>query len=48
MSFVIPIFVRVGRGQGSLNFLGGGGEGVVKKRESPAFRYPEVGISVTV
>ena len=34
MSLVIPIFVR------------GGERGRVKKRESPDFRSPEVGISV--
>ena len=33
----------MGRGQGLIEFLGGGG--VVKKRESPDFRSPEVGIS---
>ena len=43
MSQVIPI-------GGSVNFSGGGGSieipgGVVKKRQSPDFRSPEVGIS---
>ena len=42
MSLVISIFVGGGEGGGggSLNF-----RGVVKKRESPDFRSPEVGIS---
>ena len=45
MSLLIPIFVRGGEGGGGLlNFRGGGG--VVKKRESPDFRSPDVGISV--
>ena len=44
MCLVIPIFVGGGEGgSGLLNFWGGG---VVKKRESPDFRSPEVGISV--
>ena len=34
----------MGRGRWFIEFLGGGG--VVKKRESPDFRSPEVGISV--
>ena len=44
MSLVIPIFVggREG-GRWFIEFPGGGG--VVKKRESPDFRPPEVGIS---
>ena len=47
MSLLIPIFVRGGEGGGGLlNFRGGGG--VVKKRESPDFRSPEVGISELV
>ena len=46
MSLLIPIFVGGGEGGGGLlNFRGGGG--VVKKRESPDFRSPEVGISVS-
>ena len=45
MSLLIPIFVRGGEGGGGLlNFRGG----VVKKRESPDFRSPEVGISEVV
>ena len=42
MSLVISIFVGGGEGGGwgSLNF-----RGVEKKRESPDFRSPEVGIS---
>ena len=44
MSLVIPIFVRgVEEGGGFKEFPEGGG--VVKKRESPDFRSPEVGIS---
>ena len=44
MSLLIPIFVGGGEGGGGLlNFREGGG--VVKKRESPDFRSPEVGIS---
>ena len=44
MSFVIPIFVGSGEGgRGSLNFRG---VGVVKQREFPDLRSPEVGISV--
>ena len=43
MSLVIPIFLGDGEGGGGLlNFRGGG---VVKKRESPDYRSPEVGIS---
>ena len=43
MSLVIPIFVRgVEEGGGFKEFPEGG---VVKKRESPDFRSPEVGIS---
>ena len=47
MSLVIPIFVggREG-GRWFIEFPGGGG--VVKKRESPDFRSPEVGISEVV
>ena len=46
MSLVIPIFVRgVEEGGGFMEFLEVGGVGVVKKRESPDFRSPEVGIS---
>ena len=46
MSLVIPIFVGSGEGGGgSLNFRG---VGVVKKRESPDLRSPEVGISVSI
>ena len=46
MSLVIPIFVRgVEEGGGFMEFLEVGGGGVVKKRESPDFRSPEVGIS---
>ena len=41
MSYVIAIFVRVGE-WGFIEFPGGR---VVKKRESPDFRSPEVGIS---
>ena len=50
MSSVIPIFIGGGEGwEDSLNFfLGGGGEGVVKKRGSPDFSSPEVGSSVTI
>ena len=45
MSLLIPIFVGGGEGGGGLlNFPGGGR--VVKKRESPDFRSPDVGISV--
>ena len=45
MSLVIPILVRgVEEGGGFMEFPGGGG-GVVKKRESPDFISPEVGIS---
>ena len=48
MSLLIPIFVGGGEGGGGLlNFRGGGG-GVVKKRESPDFRSPEVGISAYI
>ena len=48
MSLLIPIFVGGGEGGGGLlNFRGGGG-GVVKKRESPDFRSPEVGISANL
>ena len=44
MSLLIPIFVGGGEGNGGLlNFRGGW---VVKKRESPDLRSPEVGISV--
>ena len=44
MSLVIPILSGVWRrAGGSWNFRRGGG--VVKKRESPDFRSPEVGIS---
>ena len=44
MSLVIFIFVVGGEGEwGSLNLSGGGGL-VGKKRESPDFRSPEVGI----
>ena len=43
MSLLIPIFVGGGEGGGGLlNFRGGG---VVKRRESPDFRSPVVGIS---
>ena len=46
MSLVIPIFVRgVEEGGGFMEFPEVGGGGVVKKRESPDFRSPEVGIS---
>ena len=49
MSLVIFIFVVGGEGeQGSLNLSWGRGGLVVKKRESPDFRSPEVGISGTV
>ena len=41
MSYVIAIFVGVGE-WGFIEFQGGR---VVKKRESPDFRSPEVGIS---
>ena len=45
MSLVIPIFVRgVEKVGGFMEFPEVGG-GVVKKRESPDFRSPEVGIS---
>ena len=44
MSLLIPIFVGGGRGRWFIDISGGGG--VVKKRESPDFRSPEVGISV--
>ena len=45
MSLVIPIFVRgVEEGGGFMEFPEVGG-GVVKKRESPDFRSPDVGIS---
>ena len=44
MSLVIPIFVRGGEGAGVCLISRGG----VKKRKSPDFRSPEVGISVTV
>ena len=43
MSSVIPIFIGGGKGVGFIKFLGWG---VVKKRESPDLRSPEVGISV--
>ena len=47
----MPLVIPIG---GWVNFSGGGGKvvlkfrggGVVKKRESPDFRSPEVGISV--
>ena len=46
MSLVIPIFVRgVEEGGGFMEFPEVGGGGVVKKRESPDFRSPDVGIS---
>ena len=48
MSLVIPIFVRgVEEGGGFMEFpeRWGRGGGGVKKRESPDFRSPEVGIS---
>ena len=44
MSLVISIFVRGGEGAGVCLISGGG----VKKRKSPDFRSPEVGISVSV
>ena len=45
MSSVIPIFIGGGEGwEDSLNL----GEGVVKKRGSPDFSSPEVGISVRI
>ena len=45
MSLLIPIFVGGGEGGGGLLTFREGGGGVVKKRESPDFRSPEVGIS---
>ena len=45
MPSVIPIFIGGGEGVGFIKFLGWG---VVKKRESPDLRSPEVGISVKV
>ena len=45
MSSVIPIFIGGGKGVGFIKFPGWG---VVKKRESPDLRSPEVGISVKV
>ena len=47
MSLLIPIFVGGGEGGGGLLTFREGG-GVVKKRESPDFRSPEVGISELV
>ena len=41
MSYVIPI-------ESWVNLLGAGRQGGVKKRESPDFRSPEVGISETI
>ena len=46
MSLVIPIFV--GGREGGRWFIEFPGGGVVKKRESPDFRSPEVGISEVV
>ena len=43
MSLVIPIFL--GDGEGGRWFIEFPGGGVVKKRESPDFRSPVVGIS---
>ena len=43
MSLVIPIFVGGREGGAVVYWISGGG--VVKKRESPDFRSPEVGIS---
>ena len=39
---------RRGKGRKSVEIGGGGGWGVVKKKESPDFRSPEVDISVEV
>ena len=46
MSSVIPIII--GGGEGGWAFIKFPGEGVVKKRGSPDFRSPEVGISELV
>ena len=47
MSLLIPIFVGGGEGGAVVYWISGGG-GVVKKRESPDFRSPEVGISAYI
>ena len=46
MSKVIPIGGLVNLSWGRVEFVEIPGGGVVKKRESPDFRSPEVGISV--
>ena len=49
MSQAIPIGGWVNfPGKGGRGFIENPGEGVVKKRQSPDLRSPEVGISVTI